>query len=340
MPPTILGLDIGGANLKAAAADRRAVSVPFPLWKNKDALPAALADLIAKFPDADQFAVTMTGELCDCYETKREGVAHILRSVRAAARGHPVRVWGTDGRFHTVDEAIENHLTVAAANWHALATFAGGYVPDGDAILIDIGSTTTDVIPIRDGVPNPKGLTDPGRLATGELVYTGVRRTPVCAVVSQRQVVAAELFATMLDVYVLLGMTAEDSTDVDTADDRPATRENAHARLSRMLGGDPETVSRAATEKLAHDAFEVQRSMIESGYREAAFRLDRNWRDFKDSGFWHLLSGSGEFLGEEVLKLFMVNPDRVVSLRRKLGRDLSACAPAYAVAVLASERLL
>ncbi len=74
MSPVVLGLDIGGANLKAATADKRAVSVPFPLWKQPDSLPAALAELVAKFPDAEEFAVTMTGELCDCYETKRQGV--------------------------------------------------------------------------------------------------------------------------------------------------------------------------------------------------------------------------------------------------------------------------
>ena len=62
MAQTILGLDIGGANLKAATPDKRAVSVPFPLWKQPDRLPAALAELVAKFPDAEELAVTMTGD--------------------------------------------------------------------------------------------------------------------------------------------------------------------------------------------------------------------------------------------------------------------------------------
>ncbi|HVK16749.1 MAG TPA: hypothetical protein VM533_07350, partial [Fimbriiglobus sp.] len=67
MPPVVLGLDIGGANLKAATADKRAVSVPFPLWKQPDKLLTALAELVGQFPDVEEFAVTMTGELCDCY---------------------------------------------------------------------------------------------------------------------------------------------------------------------------------------------------------------------------------------------------------------------------------
>ncbi len=85
MAPSILGLDIGGANLKAATADKRAISVPFPLWKQPDKLPAALAELVAKFPDVEELAVTMTGELCDCFETKRDGVNAIVKAVRFAS---------------------------------------------------------------------------------------------------------------------------------------------------------------------------------------------------------------------------------------------------------------
>src|SRR6476661_760547 len=96
---TVLGLDVGGANLKAATADGRAVSVPFALWKQAERLPAALGELVANFPDANEFAVTMTGELCDCYETKRQGVNAILDAVEAAAAGQRVRVWGTGGGF-------------------------------------------------------------------------------------------------------------------------------------------------------------------------------------------------------------------------------------------------
>jgi len=67
----------------------------------------------------------------------------------------------------------------AAANWLALATYAGRLAPRGPAVLLDVGSTTTDVIPLQDGTPVPRGRTDPERLESKELVYTGVRRTPL-----------------------------------------------------------------------------------------------------------------------------------------------------------------
>ena len=90
MTRAILGLDVGGANLKAAHTGGEAVTTPFALWKQPDQLAAALADLVAGLPGFDALAVTMTGELCDCWETKREGVLAILDAVATVAAAKPV----------------------------------------------------------------------------------------------------------------------------------------------------------------------------------------------------------------------------------------------------------
>jgi probable H4MPT-linked C1 transfer pathway protein len=321
--PTILGLDIGGANLKAATPDKRAVSVSFPLWKQPDKLPAALAELVAKFPDAEELALTMTGELCDCYETKREGVSAIIAAVRFASGGRRIRVWSTDGVFVDSEEAKRNHMKVAAANWHALATLAGQYVPRGHAILIDVGSTTTDIIPIRDGKPVSQGKTDHERLQTGELVYTGFRRTPLCAIPNWRAH-AAELFATTLDVYLILGLIPENANDHDTADGRPATIPYARARLARMLGGDVETIPQEKLEAAAVDISQYHYFSIGHCFDRVRDRLGIACL------IQPILSGSGEPL----LRRFGLDG---ISLADKLGPKVSACAPAYAVAVLAAE---
>ncbi len=256
MAPVVLGLDIGGANLKAATVDKRAVSVPFALWKQPDRLPSALAELVQQFPDATELAVTMTGELCDCYETKRQGVNAILDAVGFAAKLLSVRVWSTNGEFISVEQSRANHMKVAAANWHALATFAGRYAPQGRAALIDVGSTTTDVIPIQDGVPASKGRTDTGRLEAHELVYYGARRTPVGAFFSGH--VCNELFATTQDVFVVRDLLPEEPANCDTADGRPLTKRHSLARLARILGGDLETLSE---ERIVHLAWEVEKWM-------------------------------------------------------------------------------
>lgn len=340
MPPTILGLDVGGANLKAATADKRAASVPFALWRHPDRLPAELGKLVERFPDADELAVTMTGELCDCFETKRDGVNAILTAVMNVSRSRRIRVWTTDGVFVDVETARQNHLKVASANWHALATLAGQYVTNGPAVLVDVGSTTTDLIPIYDGIPIPRGKTDPERMASGELLYTGVRRTPVCAV-AERQV-AAELFATTRDVYLVLGMVGEDANDTDTADSRPATRHHAFARLCRMFCGDRDTITPEQIQELAEDVFAVQRKQLFDSFSALGWAFQAELSRVGLGGSKKrkrmvIACGSGEFLARRVL------PDHeecfdILSLEDRLGPEVSACAPAYAVAVLATEQ--
>ena len=338
MPKVVLGLDIGGANLKAATAAKQAASASFALWKNPDGLADALRLLLAKFPDADEFAVTMTGELCDCFETKRQGVAHILKHVRAVSRSHPVRVWSTAGHFVDAEQAAADPMAVASANWHALATLAGQWCPRGVGLLIDIGSTTTDLIPLLDGQPWSRGKTDVTRMREGELLYTGVRRTPIMAILPPGGV-AAEYVATMHDAYLLTGDIAEDATDCDTADGRPATKAFAHARLSRMLCGDPEITPEADTLSLAVTAKGRQSGLIAHAVvlQVEQMRLLRS-ESLDAQRTLVVTSGSGEFQALNALRALQGPPARHVSLTSQFGPELATCAPAYAVAVLATER--
>lgn len=329
-----LGLDIGGANLKAVHSSGVVRWQPFPLWKQPHELPDALHALLRSLPASDVLAVTMTGELCDCFETKRQGVAAILDAVAAAAGPTPVRVWQTDGTFADVASARAAPLRTAAANWHALATFAGRFAPTGSALLIDVGSTTTDVIPLRDGRPVPQGWTDPERLRNQELVYTGVRRTPLCAVLGGE--VAAEVFATTLDVFLVLDLTPEDPDDTSTADGRPATRAAAEARLARMLCADRETSTPDELRQLAEKALLRQRMLIHAAVSSAEETL----RESPDAV---ILAGEGEVLARVSL-IYPFDPtatahtEKIISLRRELGPEISRAACAHALAVLAAER--
>ena len=223
-----LGIDVGGANLKAAHSDGQARTSPFAVWKEPERLSEAIAELTARFPPFDRVAATMTAELCDCYATKREGVLAIIDAVSRAVPDRPTIYWGTDGRFHDADAVRSRPLIAAASNWVALASVAARLVEGRRAILIDVGGTTTDLIPLADGRVAARGRTDTERLQTGELVYAGVSRTPVCAVATELPFrgeptgLAAELFATTLDVYLMLGDVTADRDDRTTADGRPA----------------------------------------------------------------------------------------------------------------------
>jgi probable H4MPT-linked C1 transfer pathway protein len=329
MSRSVLGLDIGGANLKAAHTDGTARSVPFALWKDPAGLPDALRALIASLPPADRLAVTMTGELCDCFESKRQGVYAILAAAEAVAAGKPLRVWRNDGRFVDLETARNTSLRVAAANWLALAIFAGRFAPKGPALLIDIGSTTTDLVPLLDGKPTPRGRTDPERLRIGELYYAGVRRTPLSFVV--RHAVAAELFATTLDAYLLLGYLKEDEADRNTADGRPATRAAAQARLSRMLCADLETSSEEERLRLAQDVLRDQSHWIQIKLTDATEHLPA-------PPHTAIFSGEGVFLATLAWRgSRFAGQGPEIDLGEVLGQEISCSACAYAVAVLAAE---
>jgi (4-(4-[2-(gamma-L-glutamylamino)ethyl]phenoxymethyl)furan-2-yl)methanamine synthase len=328
---TVIGLDIGGANLKAAAASGEARARPFALWKRPDDLGIELRELLAGVPTADRWAVTMTGELCDCFADRREGVRRILTAVADIAGEKPVHVWRTDGRFAGLAEVPGDPLPAASANWLALATYAGRFAPAGSALLIDIGSTTTDIVPLVDGRPVPVGRTDCERLQSRELVYIGARRTPICALLEPGEGMA-EFFATSLDVGLVLGFIAQDEGDHDTADGRPATREFAAARLARMLGGDDtalETIHRFA-ERLAN----TQREIVVTALATVAARMPRPLRSI-------VISGSGASLAAAAVKQFVRGRDsipEVIDLSKQLGPDRSTCACALAVATLLSEK--
>lgn len=337
----IVGLDIGGANLKAALADGQAVAIPFPLWRVPEELPSALAALLERLPPADALAVTMTGELADCFTTKAEGVRIICQAALRVAGNRPVGFWHTAGQFVKGREASADPLGVAAANWHGLATWGGRFAAAGPALLIDIGSTTTDLIPLREGSPCAAARTDMGRLQTGELVYSGVWRTPLCAVTRQvpwRGGVcawAAELFATMLDVYLLLGEIPEAGKNRETADNRPATREAAHSRLAHMLCGDVTEISFEECRELARFVATAQRCQLREALSQVLARLCGEWEPLATV----IVSGSGSFLARQLVAEHpRLNSARLRSLDAELGAGAAEAACAYALAVLGTER--
>lgn len=323
MTAQVLGLDIGGANLKAAHTNGAASTVAFPLWKQPDRLAGELTRLCATMPAYERLAITMTGELCDCFPSKREGVQAILRALPNVT---PIHIWSTHSRFVDFDESWRDPTRVAAANWLALAHWVARQHARERVLLIDAGSTTTDIVYLNCGKPEPRGLIDLDRLSSGELVYTGVRRTPVCAVLGME--VAAELFATMYDAYLFAGLLPELPNDRDTADGRPATRQHAHARLARMRCADVESFSAAAACDLAGLALERQ-------WRAVRIAVERVLRG-RAAVDRIVLAGSGEVLGRNAVNLVeTLAKVAVTSLAERLGPARSEAACAYAVACLA-----
>ncbi len=338
MTLSTLGVDIGGANLKLADSHGFARSVPFPLWQRPHDLGATLARLVKDAPRCHQIAITMTGELADCFATKREGVEHILAATRAAIGDIPSGVYALPGAFLSEDAARRQPLAVAAANWHALATVAARQVQAARVLVIDVGSTTSDIVPVVDGKVTAIGANDPERLLAGELVYTGVRRSPVCAVTAtlpwrgQPCATAQEFFANTLDAYLILGDLPEREDDLVTADGRPAMRSFARDRLARCICADRDLFSEADALAAAEAIQTAQLAKLGIAARGVIRRMPAPPEAV-------VLSGGGEFLAERVVKRLRMEI-MVLRLSQALGNDISEVAAAWAVACLASEQEL
>jgi probable H4MPT-linked C1 transfer pathway protein len=168
---SVIGWDLGGANLKLARIDgRRAVEVtqiPCPLLQDASKFDAALAEALPLCPAGAVHAVTMTGELSDVFSDRTGGVAYLVAMMREATDGEAIFYGGRAGFLHDVG-AVEHAFDVASANWHASATFVSRFFPD--ALLVDAGTTTTDLVPLKDGAVAARGYADGERLAEGELV--------------------------------------------------------------------------------------------------------------------------------------------------------------------------
>lgn len=330
-----LALDIGGANLKIADSAGYAATRPFALWQDSSRLHEAIEALLAAAPASEAIAVTMTGELADCYTTKAEGVGHILGAVARAATDRLLRVYRNDGQFVTLEAAMADPLPIAAANWHALARVAGRFSLPGLSLLIDIGSTTTDIIPLIDGIPAARGITDTQRLATGELVYTGIARTPVATLVptlpyrGQTCGVAREWFATTQDVYLILDELPEDEANLNTADGKPATKLAAQKRLARMICAEGNVFTSQDASEMAATIMQAQLDLVTAAFNQVLGGHPEQLQSV-------VISGSGEFLARRVLQA--VAPHiKLLSLNQLAGIQISYCAAAHAVAVLAEE---
>jgi hypothetical protein len=335
---SVVGWDIGGVNTKIALVRRGAVlsamQHPYEVQRRPDALGPLLRELAARIGASAgaPHAVTMTAELSQMFRTKREGVAFVLDAVTAVFGESAVRAYTVDGRFVSAGDARDAPLAVAASNWAATAHLVA--IAHPDTILIDVGTTTTDIVPIVRGRVVAVGHTDPARLASGELVYTGVLRTPVEAIAHHVPLgrdlagVSAEGFALAGDVHLWRGDLAAGDYTVPTPDGRPATREFTRERLARVVCADREMLDDAAISAIA-DALALAQVASLAG---AIARVRAREPSLRSA----VVTGLGAFLATAAARQAGLD---VVSLADDLGAAGSRCAPAAAVALLLDREL-
>lgn len=345
----VIGWDVGGAHVKACLLEdgrvRDVAQWPCPLWQGLEHLHAVLHAARKRWPQmespATRHAATMTGEMVDLFANREEGVRRLVAELHGRL-GATLRLYAGEHGWVEAGAVASHWHAIASANWRATAELVARRLPE--AVLLDIGSTTTDVIPIRDGRVATRGTLDAERLATGELVYQGVVRTPLCAL-APRMIfegrltnVMNEFFATTADVYRLTGELDAEHDQQTPADnggkDAAATRQ----RLARMIGRD----ARDATE---HQWLELAQGWRARQLQEIGGQLDRV---ITESGLGAqapiVSAGCGDFLARELAarsgRRYLSFGSDIVPMAESAA-DLAhwnqVCAPAVAVAMLVAQ---
>jgi probable H4MPT-linked C1 transfer pathway protein len=367
MNNSIIGWDVGGAHLKAALLDTKGklqhvVQVPCALWRGLSELEAAVDEVLGIFQVSSQFhAITMTGELVDLFPNRQTGVQAISQVMEAKLNG--AKLFYAGGQFYagalhadfsgfvTADQVSQHWQHIASANWLASAGYVAHRLQQINstqhALLVDIGSTTTDLILLEDNQPVCKGFTDASRMQTQELVYTGVVRTPLMAVAQeirfeqQMTSVAAEYFATTADVYRLTGDLLAEDDMADTADGKEKTLLASARRIARMIGHDVDDAPMDAWARLAQEFKSQQMVRLQEVIKKQLC----NYKVQQMQTFSIIGAGVGSFLVKEIATAMNIHYLGVAELielnansATETGRWASNCLPAFAVAKLAYDQ--
>ncbi len=341
---SVVGWDIGGVNIKAGRlfwqnkeiVEMKGVSRPFEIWLKRKELPGTLRAVGDELglEGMQAMAVTMTAELSDTFRSKRDGVVSILDAIEQAFPNIPLYLLNLSGDLLQLSEARQHPLNFAATNWLASALFVAD--KHRDCILVDTGSTTTDIIPIHRGRVIAKGFNDLSRLASGELVYTGVQRTnpntvsPFVPVKGQICRVSSEYFTVMADIYLLLGYLSSENYTSSTPDGRAKSLQGARERLARLICADREILGEEDIFKLARYLFEKQLQQVTEALLQVLSRLEDGYR------LPLVVAGTGSFLTVEIGRRLGMP---IVDMGKEWGEKVMAALPSLAVAFLLAKQL-
>ena len=350
----IAGIDIGGANLKFALIDARLPpqtesvdqsattrfrpniestgEVSFPFWTDHLDLVATLNQIREPWPDVDGIAITMTAELADCFENKRQGVHFIVDAVQRAFPQTDCRFYTTTGELVDANLAKQHWALTAASNWHASAWHLFRQHKLTDGFLIDIGSTTCDLIPVEAGSPVAPGQTDLDRLRNGQLIYAGVGRTAIGSLIDSVQLadgkvaIARERFATVTDAMIWTDRLPPQPNNSNSADGRPLTRSACRARLCRMLCADDEGLQDDQVTAIAEQTNAALEKLIVASLRSVVDQHPKLAKTF-------CLAGSGQSLARCAINRVLANQPQPTIIGTANPNQTGQAVPAIAVAM-------
>jgi probable H4MPT-linked C1 transfer pathway protein len=283
---------------------------------------------------ASHHAITMTGELVDLFSSRSEGVMAIANVARKILQQKQITFFSGEKGFVSFSQCQNNIEHIASMNWYATGLLAARQLQLG--LLMDIGSTTSDLMLVREGKLHAQGNNDFMRLASDELVYTGLVRTPLMALAQkilfdEKEVgVMAEYFATTADVYRVLGELPENADQHAAADNGEKTIAASARRIARMIGRDVESASENDWRELAQQFAHKQLQQLEQAC------LKQLARNLIDANAPLIGAGCGSFIVRKLAKKLNGSfaADDVEAIN-----NINTCAPAYSVAALAYNEI-
>ena len=213
-----------------------------------------LIEKICPLSQIDAVGISMTAELVDAYDTKKDGVLDVVNKCEKTF-SCPIAYVGIDGMM-SKEEIEKVPLKAAAANWIATAQIAT--LISDNCIFIDTGSTTTDNIPIKDG----------------KECATGTLRTNLASFLDKIEFngkeyrVASELFAQTADVYTVLDMITPEDYVCDTFDGESKSKVDCAKRIARVVCADLEMLSEEDIIEISKFIHQKQIEQIADGLKQ------------------------------------------------------------------------
>lgn len=334
------GWDIGGAHIKLALLTDKNMRVfqwYCPLWRGIQELDKILQVALNEMKgEKFKHYVTMTGELVDCFSSKADGVRQIMNTFVNVMNSQNDIQFFTQQKMLNHKQAVDAFEAIASANWLA-SGMAIARVTD-DALFIDMGSTTTDLLMIKNAQVKNFGNSDFERLRSGELVYTGVVRSCVNTISTHLLYrdelipMMAEYFSNTADVYRILNLLPAHADLGETCDGSGKDINASVKRLARMIGVDvhannPEDnqVWQAAAMHIAQQQKQMLARQVQKFFTEYGCEK-------KIVG-----AGVGRYLVKELALELAVEyvdfSDLVVGNKISVGAHAADCAPAVSLAM-------
>ncbi len=241
-----IGWDIGGAHTKYTVSfeSKDVVEcriIHCELWKSLSKLEDIIENVNFKYKKKFNIInlITMSAEMCDIFCSRKKGVKSILSLFEK--RDFINHIYTKDNEILKL-QGFKKYSSCESTNWMVIADYLKSF--DKNIVAIDLGSTTTDLVLIKNHICVNTRYDDYSGLNTGELLYTGVLRTPIYSVTNSIVLnkktynIIPENFSTISDIYRLLNIIKNKSDYTNTADGRSKSIKDTLHRISRVFGFD------------------------------------------------------------------------------------------------------